>query len=217
MGEEGRLHVPTLSEAPTLQYGPSALLDTLVRAADRRVGIYSGLVTDAVTALARDGRLRAPAVTGYLWGGDGLDDMARDGALRLAAVDETHDVSRIAAIPQFVACNTALQMGLDCSVSAERIRTRAGDEVVGGIAGHPDFARGAAAGFDARSVIAMRASHRGRSNVVPFSELPTVTTARTDVDLVVTEHGVADVRGRTDAERARLLRDIAPDGDEGES
>ena len=36
-----------------------------------------------------------------------------------------------------------------------------------------------------------------------------ITTARTDVDLVVTEHGVADLRGRGDAERARLLVEIA--------
>jgi acetyl-CoA hydrolase len=38
-----------------------------------------------------------------------------------------------------------------------------------------------------------------------------VTTARTDVDVVVTEHGVADLRGRTEAERARLLAGIGLD------
>jgi len=42
---------------------------------------------------------------------------------------------------------------------------------------------------------------------VPVPEV--ITTARTDVDLVVTEYGVADLRGRSDAERARLLVEIA--------
>ena len=42
---------------------------------------------------------------------------------------------------------------------------------------------------------------------VPVPEV--ITTARTDVDLVVTEHGVADLRGRSDGERARLLVEIA--------
>ena len=45
--------VRALPPSPTLQYGPGPLLDTIVRAVDRPVGIYSGLVTDAVVALRR--------------------------------------------------------------------------------------------------------------------------------------------------------------------
>src|SRR3954449_5961028 len=56
--------VRALPSSPTLQYGPGPLLDAVVRAVDRPVGIYSGLVTDAVVELARDGRLRGTAVTG---------------------------------------------------------------------------------------------------------------------------------------------------------
>jgi acyl-CoA hydrolase len=195
--------VRALPPSPTLQYGPGPLLDAVVRAVDRPVGVYSGLVTDAVVALARNGRLRDGAVTGYLWGGDELVELARDGRLRLAPLEETHDVARLTAIPQFVALNTALQVGLDGAVNVERI----GGDVVGGVGGHPDFARGASACADGLSVVMLRSQHRGRSTIVRVLEV--ITTARTDVDLVVTEHGVADLRGRSDGERARLLVEIA--------
>jgi acyl-CoA hydrolase len=195
--------VGVLPPAPTIQYGPGPLLDTIVRHVDRAVGIFSGLATDAVAALADDGRLRGTAVAGYLWGSDALVQLARDGLLRLAASDETHDVARLAATSQFVALNTALQVGLDGAVNVERL----GVDVVGGVGGHPDFARGASACPDGVSVVVCRSTHRGRSNIVPRPLV--VTTARTDVDVVVTEHGVADLRGRSDAERARLLADIA--------
>lgn len=192
-----------LPAEPTLQYGPGALLDTVVRHVDRPVGIFSGLATDAVVALAESGRLRDPAVAGYLWGSDALVDLAREGRLRLAASEETHDVSRLASIPQFVAVNTALEVGLDGAVNVERL----GADVLGGVGGHPDFARGASACPDGLSVVVCRAAHRGRSNLVPRPLV--TTTARTDVDVVVTEYGAADLRGCSDDERARLLVDIA--------
>jgi hypothetical protein len=148
--------VRALPPSPTLQYEPGPLLDAAVRAVNRPVGISSGIVTDAVVELARDGRLRDTAVTGYLWGSDELSGLAIDG------------------------------------------------DVVGG---HADFARGASACADGLSVVLLRSQHRGRSTIVRVPEV--ITTARTDVDLVVTEYGVADLRGRSDAERARLLVEIA--------
>ncbi|MBM3658782.1 MAG: acetyl-CoA hydrolase [Actinobacteria bacterium] len=197
-------HVATvLPPEPTIQYGPGALLDAIVRGVDRPVGILSGLATDAVADLAATGRLRGTAVAGYCWGSDALLTVEHDGRLRLAASDETHDVARLAVVPGFVALNTALQVGLDGSVNVERL----GTDVVGGVGGHPDFARGASANPDGLSIVCCRSAHRGRSTVVLRPLV--VTTSRTDVDVVVTEHGVADLRGHSDAERARLLAEIA--------
>ena len=130
-------------------------------------------------------------MTGYLWGGDDLTELACDGHVRLARLEETHDVARLSALPQFVALNTALQVGLDGAVNVERI----GGDVVGGVGGHPDFARGASACADGLSVVLLPLAHRGRSTIVPAPEVS--RPRRTDVDLVVTEHGVADLRGRT--------------------
>jgi acyl-CoA hydrolase len=160
-------------------------------------------VTDAVVELARDGRLRDTAVTAYLWGSDDLTELTIDGSVRLEPLAVTHAVAWLTAIPQFVALNTALQVGLDGAVNVERID----GDVVGGVGGHADFARGASACADGLSVVLLRSQHRGRSTIVRVPEA--ITTARTDVDLVATEFGVADLRGRSDAERARLLVEIA--------
>jgi acyl-CoA hydrolase len=79
---------------------------------------------------------------------------------------------------------------------------------VGAVGGQADFSR-AAANTGARSIIALRSRSRGESTIKPFLRGSTVTTARTDVDHVVTEHGVASLRGTTLAERARRLLAIA--------
>ncbi|MDQ1462729.1 MAG: hypothetical protein QOI08_4213, partial [Actinomycetota bacterium] len=50
---------------------------------------------------------------------------------------------------------------------------------------------------------------RGESTIKPVLRGGTVTTARTDVDYIVTEHGVASLRGTTLDERARRLLAIA--------
>jgi acyl-CoA hydrolase len=80
---------------------------------------------------------------------------------------------------------------------------------VGAVGGQADFSK-AAANTGARSIIALRSSSRGDSTIKPFLRGGTVTTARTDVDFVVTEHGVASLRGTTLAERALRLAAIAP-------
>lgn len=192
-----------LPPEPTIQYGPGALLDSIVRGVDRPVGIFSGLATDAVAELTTDGRLRGTAVVGYLWGTERLHALTHAGVVRLAGSDETHDVARLAAVPQLVALNTALQVGLDGAVNVERL----GRDVVGGVGGHPDFAAGAHACPDGISLVVCRSAHRGRSTIVPAPMV--VTTPGDLVDVVVTEHGVAELRGRSGAERARLLAEIA--------
>jgi acyl-CoA hydrolase len=116
----------------------------------------------------------------------------------------THDVTALAAIPRFVACNTALQVGLDGAVNVERV----GDRIIAGIGGHADFSAGASHCADGLSVIALRSTDRaGASTIVPRVDV--VSTPRCDVDVVVTEHGVADLRGHDDDERAVQLASIA--------
>ena len=57
------------------------------------------------------------------------------------------------------------------------------------------------------SVIALPSTHRAGPTLVEQLSAP-VTTTRADVDVVVTEHGVADLRGLDDRERGRVLRDL---------
>lgn len=195
--------VSLLPPAPTLQFGPGAVADAIVRAVDRPIRVWSGLLTDAVATLADRGLLRESALGAYAYGGAPLVDLCRAGGARLAPITETHDSGRIAECPGFVAVNTALQVGLDGSVNVERV----GGRLVAGIGGHPDFCAAATLATDGLSVIALRAEHQNRSSIVPRVE--TVSTPRCDVDVIVTEHGVADLRGLDDAQRAERIVGVA--------
>jgi acyl-CoA hydrolase len=200
----GRQVASVLPHDPTLQLGPGGIAEGVVAALNRPVRIWSGLVTEAMADLDRRGLLRGRITGGYVWGGPAIAAVARAGKLQLLPVEETHDVSRVAAIDRFVGCNTALQVGLDGSVNVERVWGR----MVAGIGGHADFAAAAARSVGGISVIALRSTTKsGASTLVP--EVEVVSTPRCDVDVVVTEHGVADLRGVDETERGLRIAAIA--------
>jgi acyl-CoA hydrolase len=200
----GRQVVGILPEDPTLQLGPGGIGEGVVAALDRPVRIWSGLLTESMADLYRRGLLRGSITAGYVWGGAALLEVARAGRLRLRPVEETHDITRVAAIDRFVGCNTALQVGLDGSVNVERV----GSRIVTGIGGHADFCAAAAHSVGGVSVIALRSTSRSGASAI-VAEVDVVSTPRCDVDVVVTEHGRADLRGVDDRERARRLAAVA--------
>jgi acyl-CoA hydrolase len=104
----------------------------------------------------------------------------------------------------FVSINSAIEVDLSGQIGAEMRR----GTYVGAVGGQVDFTR-AAALTGARSIIAMRSTSAGRSTINARISSGVVTTSRSDVDAVVTEHGVAHLRGRTLRERARALIAIA--------
>jgi acyl-CoA hydrolase len=200
----GRNVVSVLPDDPTLQFGPGGIGEGVVAALDRPVRIWSGLVTEPVAGLEGRGLLRGTVTAAYVWGGDAITAVARAGRLDLLPVDQVHDISRVATIDRFVGCNTALQVGLDGSVNVERVGNRA----VAGIGGHADFCAAATRSRGGVSIIALRATTRdGTSTIVPTVDV--VSTPRCDVAVVVTEHGVADLRGVDDDERARRIAQVA--------
>lgn len=200
----GRNVVSVLPDDPTLQLGPGGVAEAIVAALDRPVGVWSGLVTDAMAGLDERGLLTGPITAAYAWGGAAVARLAAAGRLRLVPVEETHDLTRVSAIDRFVGCNTALQVGLDGAVNVERV----GGRYVAGIGGHADFCAAAVRSAGGVSIIALRSTVRGGgSTIVPRVEV--VSTPRCDVEVVVTEHGVADLRGVDDTERARRLVAVA--------
>jgi hypothetical protein len=194
----GGLVAALVPDDATLQFGPGGIGEGIASSLHRPVRIRSGLLTDAMATLHARGLLLAPAVAAYTWGGEPVERLAAAGMLRLAPVSETNDSSAVAATPRFVACNTAIQVGLDGAVNVERI----GDRVITGIGGHSDFCAGASRSIGGLSVIAVRS----RAIV---ERVDVVSTPRSDVDIVVTERGIADLRGLADSERAERLRAIA--------
>ncbi|MCW2780311.1 MAG: putative acetyl-CoA hydrolase/transferase [Marmoricola sp.] len=199
----GELVAALIPSGATIQYGPGAIADAIIEVIPHPVRVWSGLATDALIRLSDRGLLIGDATATYLWGSPELTTMAAEGDLRIRPIEETHDLGRLVSLPRFVAINTALQVDLDGSVNVESVRGRH----VAGIGGHPDFCAGASCNPNGLSVIALRSEHAGRSSIV--RRVDTVSTGRSDVDLVVTEHGVADLRGCDAAERARRIVAIA--------
>lgn len=200
----GTLVSGLLPAEPTLQFGVGGVGDAIAACVTSPVRVWSGLATDAVAMLDRRGLLLEPAVAAYAWGGAPLAELARRGMLRLTSTTETHDIGRLSAIPHFVACNTAVQIGLDGAVNVERV----GDRTIAGVGGHADFCFGASLSAGGISVIAARSTApNGSSSIVPTVDW--VSTPRTDVDVVVTEHGVADLRDASFRDRTRLLIGVA--------
>lgn len=193
----GRAIASLVSEGAAVQVGPGGIGDAFLAALEVPVIVDSGVVVDGVADLERRGLLLREPTAAYLAGSAGLYAWAAGRPL-LRGVEETHDITRLAARP-LVAVNTALEIDLTGQVNVESAH---GDPVAG-IGGHADFAL-AASRSDGLSVVALPTQRGGRSTLVERLSAP-VSTARSDVDLVVTELGISDLRGLPDAGRREAL------------
>jgi acyl-CoA hydrolase len=184
-----------------VQFGPGGVGDAVLRALEVPVRVDSGIVGDAVIDLAARGlRVGTPLAT-YLAGTSAVYEWA-DRRPILARIEHTHDPSRLSGQP-LVAVNTALEVDLTGQVNVEGF----GGDVVAGVGGHPDFAGAAVRSLAGLSVVALPTVRGGRRTLVERLGAP-VSTSRSDVDVVVTEFGVADLRGLDDRERAAALRAV---------
>ena len=187
----------------TIQYGLGRLPEAVVRAVERPVSVISGLVTDAVADLDHRGLLVGRVLTSYAWGGDVLRGMVREGRIRPVGIEELHRGGRLAATPRFVSINTAIEVGLDGAVNIER----AGSRFVAGLGGHPDYCEAATRSPGGISLVVLPSTHGDRSSIVTGPAV--VSTPRVDVHVVVTEHGIADLRGLGEAARRRAILSVA--------
>lgn len=195
---------------PTIQLGlgkiPNALTAGL--ATLRNLRFHSGMLSDGIMVLDRAGALKPGAThrTAALLGSAALYEWARDhDEIRIAGCDEVHDAKMLASCERLVAINSALEVDLAGQCDLEFASGRA----VSGPGGAPDFARAAALSPGGCSIIALPASVRGASRIVPRLSSGVASLARSDVDVVVTEHGLADLRGLDSAARRRALIAIA--------
>jgi acyl-CoA hydrolase len=195
-------HVAALARPGThVQFGPGGVGDAALRALEVPVHVDSGIVGDAVLDLEARGLLASEPLATYLGGTQAVYEWA-DGRPILARVEHTHDPSRLAGVP-LLAINTALEIDHTGQVNVEGF---AGD-VIAGVGGHPDYAGAAVRGLEGLSVVALPTVRGGRPTLVERLSAP-VSTTRSDVDVVVTEHGAADLRGLADHERTAALRGI---------
>ncbi len=180
--------------------------------------MHSGVITDAVADLieagvvtgSRKSRDRGLVITGFLMGTRRLLDLAGDtAAVELRDTRYTHDPAVLAAQYRLVAINSAIEVDLTGQVNSE---TAAG-RYVGAVGGATDFLRGAARSEGGIPVIALPStaspgSGGAASRIVAALSGP-ASQARADAGVVVTEYGVADLRGCTLPERRERMLAIA--------
>jgi acyl-CoA hydrolase len=193
----------------TIQLGlgkiPGAVLQALT--GHRNLRLHSGLVGDAVVDLIAAGAMATgpSATVGVAIGSQRLYDAVTEPVFSFQPVSVTHDARRIGAIDNFVAVNSAIEVDLFGQAYAEM--TAKG--LMSGPGGASDFARGARMGHGLR-IVALPASARGISRIVaPGTAIGPVSLSRMDIDVVVTEHGAADLRGLDHVGRARRLIAVA--------
>jgi 4-hydroxybutyrate CoA-transferase len=211
-----------LSQVPdeaTLQFGIGAVPEaTMALLGQRRdLGIHSGMISDGLIDLVESGALtngrkafdRGVMITAEVIGTQRLFDWVHLNQLVQAAPSRyTHGVPVVSRCHRFVSIQSALQVALDGSINAESI----GLKQVGGAGGQPDFAEAAAAAVDGIAIHALPSTaERGAvSRIVPQLDAGSIiTTPRYLADCIVTEHGVARVKGKGLAARAVALRAIA--------
>ncbi|HVR85905.1 MAG TPA: acetyl-CoA hydrolase/transferase C-terminal domain-containing protein, partial [Planctomycetota bacterium] len=215
----GRFSADLVPHGATLQLGigeiPNAVLAALVGKSD--LGIHSEMISDGVIPLIESGAINCrrktlhpgKAVTSFCMGSRRLYDYVDDNPFfEFLPTEYVNDPSVIARNDRMISINSALQVDLTGQVCADSIGTR----FYSGIGGQVDFIRGAARSVDGRSILALPSTAKGGtlSRIVPvLTEGAGVVTTRGDVHTVVTEYGVAELKGRTVRERTLALVSIA--------
>jgi acetyl-CoA hydrolase len=205
-------------DGATIEIGVGLLPDRIVAALSghRDLGVHTGTIGEGLVDLVEAGvvtNARKPidagrSVVALLSGGRRLAAFAHHNSeLEVRPAAYTHAPATLAQLDGLVAINSALEVDLTGQVNAEMVDGR----YVGGLGGLVDFCRGAAGAVNGRSIIALGSTARGEtvSRIVPRLDRSPVTVGRSDVDTIVTEWGVAELKGRSLAERARRMVAIA--------
>ncbi len=183
----------------------------------RDLGVHTELLSDPVVDLVEAGVVtgvhkrshRGRIVTTFALGSQRLYDFChRNDLVQFLPVDQVNDPRIIGAEPNFISINATFEVDLLGQCASETLGTR----YWSGSGGQADFARGAQYSPGGDGFIVLRSTTDGgaTSRITPtLKPGAVVTTMKNTVDNVVTEHGVAELRGRTLAERAQALINIA--------
>jgi len=207
-----------IPDGATLEVGIGSLGEAVWRALSRKhdLGVHSGILTDSVADLMEAGVItnrrktvdEGLTVGGVLFGTKRLYEFAhRNPRISLRAIEYTHNPCIASRLERFFAVNFALKVDLTGQVNAEV----ADGLHFGAVGGLPDFAEGAHRSHGGASIVALRSTAKrgGVSRIVAHLDEGVVTLPRTNVDYVVTEFGIAELRGKSLRERARAMVNIA--------
>ncbi len=208
-----------IGDGATLQLGIGAIPDAVLNNLEDRkdLGIHTEMFTDGVMRLMKAGVITGKAktlhtgkvVSAFTFGSQELYKfLDHNPDVEMHPVDYTNDPFIIGQHDNVVSINSCIEIDLYGQVTAESI----GFSLFSGSGGQVDFVRGAKRSKGGVSIIAMPATAKEGtvSRIVPTLKPGSiVTTGRNEVDYIITEFGIARMRGRTMSERARALISIA--------
>lgn len=194
---------------------PNAICEELKHKKD--LGLHSEMVGDGVVDLIKSGVInntkknfnKGKTILGFAFGTKKLFDFLNGNKdVLMTPMDYVNNPAIIAQNDNMVSVNSCIEIDLMGQVVSDTI----GQTQFSGIGGQVDFVRGATMSKGGRSIMAMPSSAKGGtiSKIVPkITDYSAVATTRNDVNFVVTEYGIAQLKGRTMKERARALISIA--------
>jgi 4-hydroxybutyrate CoA-transferase len=211
-----------VEDGSTLQLGIGGIPDAvmLFLKGKKDLGIHSEMIADGTLDLFNDGVInnskksenKGKMTVAFLMGTRALYDFANDNpAIEVRPVDYVNHPMVIARQSKMVSINSAMQANLMGEINAEAI----GFNQFSGVGGQVDCVRGAAMSENGKSIIAMPSVTVKKdgsviSKIVPFiDEGAPVTTSRCDADYIITEYGIAEIKGKSLRQRARNLITIA--------
>jgi itaconate CoA-transferase len=212
----GALIAPMVPNGATIQLGigkvPSAVAMALAQHED--LGLHTELFSPALVPLIRSGVVNGWRKTLHphkhvftvALGDHAMFDFMDDNpAMESYASSYVNDIRVIAQNDGLISINTAIEIDLYGQVNAEFI----GDHQYSGSGGQFDFVKGASLAKDGKSILALHSTAKDGAASCIVPHVPMVTDDRMDVEYVVTEHGVVNLRGRSTRERALALIEIA--------
>ncbi len=208
-----------VQDGDCLQLGIGAIPDAVLLFLKEKhdLGIHSEMFSDGVVELVEAGVITnkkknfhpGKFVANFLMGTKRLYDFVdHNPDVMIAPVDYVNDPRVVCQNDNLVSINSAVQVDLMGQVCSESI----GPKQISGVGGQVDFVRGAAMSKGGRSILAFPSTAaKGKVSkiVAQLDEGAAITTSRNDVHYIVTEYGVADLKGQTLRERARRLIAIA--------
>ena len=215
----GQLIAAEVPDGACLQLGIGAIPDAvgLALQSKKHLGIHTEMFTDSMISLIECGAVdnsckelyRGKTVAAFAMGSRKMYDYIDDNpAVAMLPVDFVNSPYTVGQLSNFISVNAAIEVDFFGQVCAESIGTRH----VSGTGGHRDFVRGALNSKGGKSFIAFTATAKGgtESKIVPtLKPGAQVSTGKNDVDMIVTEYGIARMHGRTLSQRAKALIAIA--------
>ena len=210
----GRNVARLVPDGAIVQLGIGSIAAAVARALSQHRGlrIRSGMVGDWLPELVASGAIDISdpeaCMASLAVGTRSLYDFAGpDGVLGFAAPAQLVAPGGPAAGAPFMAINSAIEVDLYGQANAEFVGTR----YVGAVGGQSDYFRAARRSPGGLAIVALPATvgAASKSRVVARIAGAYVTAAQSDIDVIVTEYGVADIRATTLAERRRLITALA--------